>query len=238
MIPQSIDCGTVVNTVPKLPLISVLGRGIIWDKFGTKKTPRMKDPLDTATQDISMKTCIGYARVSTSDQNLDVQEGALRAAGCARIFSDVASGANPNRPALEEALRYLREGDVLVVWRIDRLGRSLAHLVALIEQLGKRGVSFRSVCDPGIDTSTSSGKLLFNIFASLADFERSLIRERSKAGLEAARKRGKKPGRKKAITPEKLKKAKYLIEEKNLSVGDAATLIGVGRSTLYRAINN
>ena len=130
-----------------------------------------------------MSTMIGYARVSTADQNLHLQEDALKKAGCYRIFSDVVSGAKDKRPGLDDALAFLREGDTLVVWKIDRLGRSTPHLIQIIEDLRQRGIAFHSLTDAKFDTRTSEGKLIFHIFAILADYERSRIRERTIAGL-------------------------------------------------------
>ena len=142
---------------------------------------------------------VGYARVSTQDQTLDLQKDALKKIGCTKIFTDTASGAQAERKGLEEALEFLREGDTLVVWRLDRLGRSLKHLIETITNLNKRKIGFQSLTE-SIDTTTSNGRLIFNIFASLAEFERDLIRERTKAGLAAARARGRVGGRPKAQT--------------------------------------
>jgi len=144
---------------------------------------------------------VGYARVSTTDQNLDLQTDALQAAGCERHFSDIVSGATVDRPGLTAALHECRPGDTLVVWKLDRLGRSLPHLVETVRDLGVRGVGFKSVQE-SLDTTTSGGKLIFHIFASLAEFERDLIRERTKAGLSAARARGRKGGRPKGVDQE------------------------------------
>ena len=141
---------------------------------------------------------IGYARVSTSDQNLDLQQDALEAVKCERIFTDTASGAKAQRPGLAEALQCCRRGDTLVVWKLDRLGRSLPHLVETIRDIVARGVGFKSLQE-NIDTTTSGGKLIFHIFASLAEFERDIIRERTNAGLSAARARGRKGGRPKGV---------------------------------------
>src|SRR5512147_2967937 len=143
---------------------------------------------------------IGYARVSTTDQTLDLQKDALQKAGCGRIFTDTASGAKAERIGLEEALNYVRPGDTLVVWRLDRLGRSLPHLIETITGLNNRGIGFKSITE-SIDTTTSGGKLIFHIFGALAEFERDLIKERTQAGLTAARARGRLGGRPKALTP-------------------------------------
>src|SRR3990170_7616784 len=140
---------------------------------------------------------IGYARVSTEEQTLELQKDALTAADCSRIFSDVASGANTERQGLAEALNFVRSGDTLVVWKLDRLGRSLKHLIETIRDLEQRQVSFKSLTE-NIDTTTSGGKLVFHLFGALAEFERDLIRERTQAGLAAARARGRMGGRPKA----------------------------------------
>src|SRR6478672_1202033 len=145
---------------------------------------------------------VGYARVSTGEQTLDLQLDALKASGCSKIYQETASGAKADRPVLENVLSYLRAGDTLVVWRLDRLGRSLQHLIETVTTLDKHGVGFRTCCD-GIDTTTSSGKLVFHIFAALAEFERNLIRDRTAAGLKAARERGRVGGRPRAMTPER-----------------------------------
>jgi len=195
----------------------------------------MRDPNDTQTDDLNMTTLIGYARVSTPDQNLSMQVEALEKAGCHRIFTDVASGAKAERPGLEEALAYLRKGDTLVVWKIDRLGRSLSHLVQIVDSLRDRGVSFRSLNDSGMDTTTRNGRLIFNVFASFAEFERDLIRERTKAGLESAAAQGRLGGRRPVITPATLLKAKQLMA-KGLTVREAAASLKVGKSALYAAL--
>lgn len=197
----------------------------------------MKHPHDPGTLEITMPTLIGYARVSTSDQSVAMQVEALENAGCHRVFTDVASGAKADRPGLEQALAYLREGDTLVVWKIDRLGRSLSHLVQTVDELRDRGVSFRSLNDAGIDTSTRNGKLMFNFFAILAEFERDLISERTKAGLVSAAVRGRKGGRKPVITPAKLDKARELMA-KGLNVREAAAAVKVGKSALYAALGS
>lgn len=177
---------------------------------------------------------IGYARVSTDGQDLALQIDALERAGATRIFQDVASGAKADRPGLDQALDYLREGDVLAVWRLDRLGRSLPHLVSTVAALEARGVGFRSLTE-AIDTSTANGRLVFHLFAALADFERELIRERTTAGLAAARSRGRVGGRRTVMTQAKLAKARELIEQ-GLTVREAAGRIKVGKSALYAAL--
>lgn len=196
----------------------------------------MRDPKDPGTLDIGITTLIGYARVSTTDQSVAMQVDALEKAGCLRVFTDVASGAKANRPGLDEALSYLREGDTLVVWKIDRLGRSLSHLVQTVDDLRDRGVSFRSLNDAGIDTTTRNGKLLFNLFGTLAEFERDLIKERTKAGIESAAARGRHGGRRPVITPAKLAKAQQLMS-KGLTVREAAAAIKVGKTALYAALS-
>jgi DNA invertase Pin-like site-specific DNA recombinase len=144
---------------------------------------------------------IGYARVSTREQSFDLQVDALRAAGCEKIYSEAVSGARTERPVLEELLRNIRSGDVLVIWKLDRLGRSLRHLVDLVGILIDKGIGLQSLHDP-VDTTTPHGRFTFNLFASLAEFERDLIRERTQAGLSAARARGRNGGRPKGITPQ------------------------------------
>ncbi len=176
---------------------------------------------------------IGYARVSTLDQNPALQEDDLNAAGCERVFVDKASGALADRPQLVAALDYVRQGDVLVVWRLDRLGRSLKHLVQIVGDLEERGVGLRSLRE-SIDTTTPAGRLVFHVFASLAEFERDLIRERTAAGLAAARARGRKGGRKRSFTPAQMDVAHNLYEAKDLTVSEIAKTLGVSRATVYR----
>ncbi len=197
----------------------------------------MRDPRDNSTVSMDMSTLIGYARVSTADQSLDMQVEALKSAGCHQVFTDVASGAKSQRPGLDKALEYLREGDTLVVWKIDRLGRSLVHLVQTMEVLRERGIGFKSLTDAGIDTTTGVGKLLFTLIAMFAELERELNRERTKASLAEAKTRGRKGGRRVAVTPYKLERARTLMDKKGLTVSEAAAALNVGRSTLYRALN-
>lgn len=175
---------------------------------------------------------IGYARVSTTDQNLDLQVDALRQAGCEKICCDKLSGEKVDRPELRKALEACGAGDTLVVWKLDRLGRSLQHLIETVADLGDRGVGFRTCCD-GIDTTTSSGKLVFHIFAALAEFERNLIKDRTMAGLKAARERGRIGGRPKAVTPEKAAVALKLLAAGS-SQEATAKMIGVSPGTLSR----
>lgn len=178
---------------------------------------------------------IGYARVSTTDQNPALQLDALKAAGCERVFADEGvSGSSNKRPALDMALAALKPGDVLTVWKLDRLGRSLSHLIQIAEDLGKRGIEFRSLSE-AIDTTTPQGVLIFNIMGALAQFERTLIIERTRAGLAAARQRGTKVGRKPKLTPEQIDHAKNLINAGE-SPSRVARSIGVSPATLYRAI--
>ncbi len=181
---------------------------------------------------------VGYARVSTSDQNLDLQRDALLAAGCdeSKIFTDRLSGSKDDRPGLAQALEYVRTGDTLVVWRLDRLGRSLSHLIKVTTGLEHRGIGFKSLQE-GIDTTTSGGKLVFHIFGALAEFERSLIRERTNAGLKAARARGRNGGRPKKLDARKLAVAETLLRDPKLTVAEVAEQVGVARSTLYTYLN-
>lgn len=181
----------------------------------------------------SKSILIGYARVSTQDQTLQLQTDALTAAGCERIFSDVASGARGARPGLEQALSHLRKGDTLAVWRLDRLGRSLAHLVQTVGDLEREEKGFRSITEQ-IDTTTPSGRLVFHLFASLAQFERDLIRERVRAGITAARARGRMGGRPRVLEGAKAKLAAKLMADRNRNVSDICRALGVSRATLYR----
>lgn len=176
----------------------------------------------------------GYARVSTGDQNLALQRDALTAAGCERIFTDTMTGTSTERPGLTKALAALSAGDTLIVWKLDRLGRSLAHLVQLVADLGGRGIGFRSLSDP-IDTESASGRLVLHIMGALAEFERSLIVERTQAGLQAAKKRGRKLGRPTKLTAAQAGHARALLA----SGEDGRTVarsFGVARSTLYAAL--
>ena len=181
---------------------------------------------------------IGYARVSTQEQTLDLQKDALEKIGCIKIFSDVISGAKAERTGLHEALEYVREGDTLVVWRLDRLGRSLKHLIETITKLNNRKIGFKSITE-NIDTTTSGGKLVFHIFGALAEFERDIISERTNAGLSAARARGRLGGRPKAKMLDSLKKvalAQSLYENKNNTIDEICKTLNVSRATLYRYI--
>jgi DNA invertase Pin-like site-specific DNA recombinase len=183
---------------------------------------------------------IGYARVSTQEQELALQLDALEKAGCQKnkIFIDKISGAKSQRPGLDQCLAVLKPGDTLVVWRLDRLGRSMAHLVCLIEELKGKGIGFKSLCDGDIDTTTASGELIFNIFSSLAQFERRLIQERTRAGLAAARARGILGGRKKlSPTNPKVIMAKKLHKDHTLSIQDICKTLQISRTTFYKYIN-
>lgn len=176
---------------------------------------------------------IGYARVSTHDQNLDLQKDALIQAGCKRIFTDVVSGSTSSHSGLDEALDYVREGDTLVVWKLDRLGRSLKHLIETINILNEEGIAFRSLQE-NMDTSTSGGKLIFHVFGALAEFEREMIQERTQAGLSAARARGRLGGRPKVMDTTQVSMAKSLMKDPNYSTEDICNTLGVSRATLYR----
>jgi DNA invertase Pin-like site-specific DNA recombinase len=179
---------------------------------------------------------IGYARVSTHDQTLTLQQDALQQAGCTKLFTDTASGAKAERKGLEEALNYVRKGDTLVVWRLDRLGRSLPHLITTMTSLEERGIGFKSLTE-NIDTTTSGGKLIFHIFGALAEFERNLIKERTTAGLTAARARGRKGGRPKVLTGRQLSIAQSLYDDPTNSIADICRTLKISRATLYRSID-
>jgi DNA invertase Pin-like site-specific DNA recombinase len=176
---------------------------------------------------------IGYARIATNDPPPALQLDALQTAGCERVFTDEGvSGGALQRPALDQALAVLKPGDVLIVWRLDRLGRSLSHLIQLAEKLGEKAVGFRSLCE-SIDTTSLQGPLFFHLVGALADFERSLIAERTRAGLAAARRRGVKAGRKPKLTPEKIAHAQRLIDHGE-SPGSVAKSFNISLATLYR----
>ena len=181
---------------------------------------------------------IGYARVSTQEQTLHLQQDALEKLGCSKIFTDTASGAKAERPGLTDALAYVRAGDTLVVWRLDRLGRSLKHLIETITDLNNRHIGFRSITE-NIDTTTPGGKLIFHIFGALAEFERDIIRERTKAGLQAARDRGRVGGRPKVQslnTPKKVAMAQSLYDNKDNTIDEICKTLTISRATLYRYI--
>lgn len=177
---------------------------------------------------------IGYARVSTQDQNLELQREALTKAGCQKLFEDKMSGSRADRPGLVKALEILRGGDTLVVWKLDRLGRSVKNLVDLVGELHKQGVQFKSLTD-AIDTGTSSGRFFFHVMASLAEMERELTIERTRAGLEVARQLGRKGGRKRLMTDSKIESAKKLLAN-GVPPRDVAKNLGVSIPTLYRWI--
>lgn len=178
---------------------------------------------------------IGYARVSTTDQNLDLQYDALAAAGCEKVLTDTVSGVASTRPGLSEALDYGRKGDTLVVWRLDRLGRSLKDLIETVNALHARGIGFKSLQEQ-IDTTTSGGKLVFHVFGALAEFEREVIRERTQAGLQAARARGRKGGRPRSMDRKKVAMAKKLLADPSTRVVDVCGVLQISRSTLYRHV--
>lgn len=188
-----------------------------------------------APQPASTAMTIGYARISTGDQSLELQRDALKKAGCARIFEDVMSGAKPKRPGLDACLQALETGDTLVVWKLDRAARSLSALLQIIEFCTAHNIGFRSLTE-AIDTTTLSGRLVLHIMGAIAEFERGLIVERTNAGLRAAKERGVKFGRPTLLTEEALTEAKRLIVEEGLSVPAAAQRIGVKKATLYAAL--
>ncbi len=176
---------------------------------------------------------IGYARVSKDEQSLDLQRDALIQAGCETIYEEKTSGAKHDRYELQSCLKALRPGDTLVVWRLDRLGRSLSDLVRIVSDLECRGVGFESLSER-IETSSAAGKLVFHVFAALAEFERSLIRERTRAGLAAARARGKKGGRKPALTPQQVREIRALMRDPAIPITTIAKRYGVSRTTIYK----
>ena len=180
-----------------------------------------------------MPELVGYARVSTRDQTPALQLDALRAAGCRRVFEETASGAQRDRPQLKAALDYLREGDTLVVWKLDRLARSTQQLIGTVEELARRGVGFRCLTQD-IDTTTAGGRLVFTVFSAIAEFERGVIRERTMAGLQAARARGRKGGRPPALSAKDLAAARALLRDPEITVAEVARRLGVVPSTLYR----
>lgn len=178
---------------------------------------------------------VGYARVSTLDQNPALQQDALTAAGCERIFTEKASGAQRDRPELAAAVAYVRAGDSLVVWKLDRLARSLPQLIETVAHLEAEGIGFRSLTE-AIDTTTAGGKLIFHIFGALAEFERSVIRERTRAGLKAARDRGRTGGRPPALSGADLAAAKAMLSDPAITVAEVAKRMNVSPATLYRHI--
>jgi DNA invertase Pin-like site-specific DNA recombinase len=176
---------------------------------------------------------VGYARVSTQDQTPALQLDALASAGCERVFTERASGAQRERPSLVAALDYMRPGDTLVIWKLDRLARSLKQLIETVEALSARDIGLRSLTE-AIDTTTAGGRLIFHVFGALAEFERGVIRERTRAGLEAARARGRVGGRPPALSADDLAVAKALLRDPGITVEQAAKRLGVAPSTLYR----
>ena len=179
---------------------------------------------------------IGYMRVSTGEQSLDLQRDALDRIGCERVYDDVCSGRTTDRPGLNQALHVARDGDALVVWKLDRIGRSLPHVVGLVGDLQKRGVGLK-VLTGDVDTTTATGRLVFGIFATLAEFERDLIQERTMAGLAAARARGRAGGRPRVMTKQKLKAAMALMADRDNAARDVAKQLGVSVSTLYAYVD-
>jgi DNA invertase Pin-like site-specific DNA recombinase len=183
---------------------------------------------------------VGYARVSTGPQDLQIQLDALKSAGVskANLYTDKISGSKADRPGLNACLLQLQPGDTLLVWRLDRLGRSIRHLIDLVEDLRQRGVGFKSICDGAIDTTSASGELIFNVFASLAQFERRLTQERTRAGLSAARARGRLGGRPAVPTDDpRVQTAKKMHADRNMSVGDICSTLRISRPTLYRYVS-
>lgn len=179
---------------------------------------------------------IGYVRVSTNDQHLHMQEDALKNSGCAKIYHDIASGVKTDRPGLESALSHLREGDVLTVWKLDRLGRSIQHLIQIVKSLNDQGIGFKSLQE-NIDTTTSGGKLIFHIFSVLAEFERDLIQERTQAGLKAARARGRFGGRPPLLNDKNVIKMLERYDEQKLTVAEICKIYGISRPSFYNYLN-
>jgi DNA invertase Pin-like site-specific DNA recombinase len=185
----------------------------------------------------AMGQSFGYARISTGDQDLSLQIDDLKTAGCEQIYTDKVSGRKNERPGLDACLKTLRPGDTLVVWRLDRLGRSMQHLVSIITELKQRSIGFRSLRDGSIDTTTASGEMVFHIFAALAQFEAELIRERTRAGLLAARARGRKGGRKRVSTADPIiRMAKRMHEDRSLNVQEICLSLKISRATYYRYV--
>lgn len=175
---------------------------------------------------------IGYCRISQDEQSLDLQEDALRDAGCQKFFSDIASGARTDRPGLAAALEYARKGDIICVYRLDRLGRSLSHLLSIIQQLDERGIGLQSLCE-SLDTSSAGGRLIIQVFGAIAEFERALIRERVRAGLDAARRRGRKGGRPRAIDAAKARTIRAL-KANGATIAEIVESSGVSRASVVR----
>jgi len=214
--------------------VSPVSSGVVEVRCGVDRTDESGETNDAAARSGRV---VGYARVSTESQNLQLQIDALKKDGVAAklIFTDKLSGATAERPGLDACLKELRGGDTLLVWRLDRLGRSVRHLVTLVEDLRERGVGFRSLCDGAIDTTTASGELVFNIFSSLAQFERRLIAERTKAGLAAARARGRFGGRPRIMAGDpRVVTAKALYRDRSMEIRDICQSLNISRATLYR----
>ena len=179
---------------------------------------------------------IGYARVSTNDQHLRMQEDALKNAGCEQIFHDIASGVKAARPGLDDALKQLRKEDILIVWKLDRLGRSIQHLIQTIKELSDKDIGFKSLQE-NIDTTTSGGKLIFHIFSALAEFERDIIQERTKAGLKAARARGRMGGRPPSLNEKQVEKMLARYHEQKLTVAEICKIFSISRPSFYNYLN-
>jgi DNA invertase Pin-like site-specific DNA recombinase len=193
--------------------------------------------MSATTTSLSTSRLVGYARVSTNGQELQLQLDALKKAGVARadVFTDKVSGSKAARPGLDKCLQQLQAGDTLLVWRLDRLGRSIRHLIDLVEDLHQRGVKFKSLCDGAIDTTSASGELIFHVFSALAQFERRLIQERTNAGLKAARARGRLGGRPPmSLDDPRIQTAKKLHADKSMVIGDICKTLSISRPTLYR----
>ena len=197
----------------------------------------MRDPADIATRDIETGAfLIGYARVSTRDQDLTNQEAQLRAAGCGKVFAEKITGSRRDRPQLDRLLDHLRAGDVVVVTRLDRLARSIRDLLDIVERIGEAGAGLRSLAEPWADTTSPAGRMVLTVFAGIAEFERSLIIERTSTGRAAAKARGTKFGRKPTLTPAQLDHIYRLADEGNTSMQEIAALFGIHRSTLFRLL--
>jgi DNA invertase Pin-like site-specific DNA recombinase len=201
----------------------------------TRKVARVNSSLRSGKDAPSKGMLIGYARVSTIDQNLALQRAALAEAGCGRIFTEQLSGAVADRPALRDALEFARSSDTLIVWKLDRLARSMKQLIETIEKLRVRNIGFRSLTE-ALDTTTAQGRLVFHMFGALAEFERSLIRERTQAGLAAARRIGRTGGRPPKLTDDDIEAAKALLANPDIGVTQIAHRLGVSPATLYRYI--
>jgi len=197
----------------------------------------MRDPNDPGTLDLMTgRLLLGYARVSTDDQDLSHQRAELHRAGCTRIYAEKITGAHARRPELARMLDHLRAGDVVTVTRLDRLARSTRDLLDIAEQLQERGAGLRSLAEPWADTTTPAGRMVLTVFAGIAEFERSLIIDRTRTGRQAAQKRGVRFGRRPVLSPDQIVHARHLINQEGRTAGQAAELLGVHRATLYRAL--